>query len=82
MVYLKVEGELERVEAGLPWLEGLLTFLASLGRREVDDVVDVGDMEESTPSPAVPGSGRLNANFVPATSLWARKWWFLGILDT
>jgi hypothetical protein len=45
---LKVEGELERDDTGLPWVEVSLILLASLGRREVGDAGDAGEMGEST----------------------------------
>jgi hypothetical protein len=44
---LKVEGELERDDTGLPWVEVSLILLASLGRREDGDAGDAGEMGES-----------------------------------
>lgn len=45
---LKVDGELERDETGLPWLEASFILLASLGRREVGDAGEAGEIGEST----------------------------------
>jgi hypothetical protein len=45
---LKVEGELERDDTGLPWVEVSFILLASLGRREDGDAGDAGEMGEST----------------------------------
>jgi hypothetical protein len=73
--YLKVEGEFERVDAGLPWLEALLILLVSLGRREVGDAGEVGCFGGSMSSLAVGAwPGRLHVGFDPATSLCAREW--------
>jgi hypothetical protein len=48
VVCLKVEGELERVDTGLAWLEASCTLRASLGSREVGEAGDVGDIGGST----------------------------------
>jgi hypothetical protein len=45
---LKVEGELERVDTGLPWPEASFILRANRGRREVGDAGDVGEIGEST----------------------------------
>ena len=45
---LKVEGELERVDTGLPRLEASLIRLVSLGSREVGETGEVGEIGEST----------------------------------
>jgi hypothetical protein len=52
--YLKAEGELERVETGLPRLEASFILLVSLGSREVGDAGEVGDIGESTSCLAAP----------------------------
>jgi hypothetical protein len=78
--YLKAEGELERLDTGLPWLGVSFTLLANLGRREDADAGDVGDIGEPASRLAAPKSGRIKANFDPAKSLWAREW-LLGTLE-
>ena len=52
--YLKVEGELERVDTGLPRVEASFILLASIGSREVGDTGEVGEMGESTSCLAEP----------------------------
>lgn len=47
---LKAEGELERVETGLAASDVSFAFLASLGRREVEDAGDEGDIGEPVSS--------------------------------
>jgi hypothetical protein len=45
---LKGEGELDRVDTGLAWLEASCILRVGLGRREVGEAGDVGDIGEST----------------------------------
>lgn len=79
--YLKAEGELERLDTGLPWLGLSFTLLASLGRRENADAGEVGDIGEPGSRGAAPNSGRTRADFDPARSLWVREW-FSGTFGT
>ena len=79
---LKVEGELERVDTGLPRLEASLIRLVSLGSREVGEAGEVGDIGVSTSCLVAPYSERLKVNLVPERSLRTREWWAFGILDT
>lgn len=79
--YLNVEGELDRLDTGLPWLELSVTLLANLGRREVADAGDVGDMGELVSFLTASKSGRINVSFDPARSLWAREWWLFKSLE-
>jgi hypothetical protein len=51
---LKVEGELERVDTGLPRLEASFILLVSLGSREVGEAGEVGDIGETTSCLAAP----------------------------
>lgn len=74
----KAEGELDRVDAGLPWLEASFILLVSIGRREVGEVGEVGEIGEigevgdtgdSVSGLPAPKSGRDNTNLDPARSL-------------
>ncbi len=51
---MKVEGELERVDTGLPRLEASFILLVSLGSREVGEAGHVGDIGETTSCLAAP----------------------------
>lgn len=66
---LNVEGEFDRVDTGLPWLEVSPILLTNRGSREVCDAGETGGIGDSVSCLVVPGSGRSRASFDPERSL-------------